>query len=41
MSDGVMTIDLKEIITFNPAVAQILRIKERRYAGEKSLQKYF
>jgi len=36
MSDGVMTIDLKgEIITFNPAAAQILGLRREDVLGKK------
>ncbi|MBW1798043.1 MAG: PAS domain S-box protein [Deltaproteobacteria bacterium] len=42
MSDGVMTIDLKgQIITFNPAAANILGLKEEDVLGKKFAQVFF
>ncbi|MBW2615624.1 MAG: PAS domain S-box protein [Deltaproteobacteria bacterium] len=42
MSDGVMTIDLKgQIITFNPAAASILGLKEEDVLGKKFAQVFF
>ncbi|MBW2344653.1 MAG: HlyD family efflux transporter periplasmic adaptor subunit [Deltaproteobacteria bacterium] len=42
MSDGVMTIDLKgQIITFNPAAANILDLKEEDVLGKKFAQVFF
>ena len=42
MSDGVMTIDLKgEIITFNPAAAQILGLRREDVLGKKFAEVFF